>query len=86
MAARNDPAITERVRIGELLRAIWGYHSRLTTEYALKIRPHVLVRPENFGWRSGRSLIEGAMWRARTGQMKMNPDRSRYLRDILWAV
>jgi integrase len=42
---RNFAAITEPVRIGELLRAIEGYDGQATTHTALRLAPLVFVRP-----------------------------------------
>lgn len=42
---RNFAAITEPVRIGELLRAIEGYVGQATTHAALRLAPLVFVRP-----------------------------------------
>ena len=38
-------AITEPAKIGELLRAIDGYGGQPSTAYALRLAPHVFVRP-----------------------------------------
>ena len=48
MVVRNHPAITDPARIGELLRAIDGYHGQRTTEYALKLAPRFFARPGEF--------------------------------------
>lgn len=45
VVVRNHAAITEPVRIGQLLRAIDGYQGQPATEYALKLLPLVFVRP-----------------------------------------
>lgn len=41
----NRAAITDPIRIGELLRAIDGYIGQPTTAYALKISPYAFVSP-----------------------------------------
>jgi integrase len=41
----HHAAITEPVRIGELLRAIDGYAGHVVTAYALKLAPLLFVRP-----------------------------------------
>ncbi|MCC6196366.1 MAG: integrase arm-type DNA-binding domain-containing protein [Burkholderiales bacterium] len=52
-AVKNHAAITEPARIGELLRAICGYHGQPATETALKLAPLVFVRPGE---------LRGARW------------------------
>jgi integrase len=42
---RNRPAIVEPLRIGELMRAIYGYRGDVATEFALKLLPLTFVRP-----------------------------------------
>jgi hypothetical protein len=41
----NRPAIVDPLRIGELMRAIAGYHGDVSTEFALKLLPLTFVRP-----------------------------------------
>lgn len=45
VVVRNYSAITEPIKIGQLLRAIDGYQGQPSTEYALKLLPLVFVRP-----------------------------------------
>ena len=45
IAARSYAAITDPTEIGELLRAIDGYHGQPTVMAALKLAPFVFVRP-----------------------------------------
>jgi integrase len=42
---RNHPAITEPRAVGALLRAIDGYDGQPTVVYALRLAPHLFVRP-----------------------------------------
>jgi integrase len=46
--SEHHAAITEPVRIGELLRAIDGYTGHVITAYALKLAPLLFVRPGEF--------------------------------------
>lgn len=45
VVSKNRAAITDPVRIGELLRALYGYGGQPGTEVALKLAPHLFVRP-----------------------------------------
>jgi integrase len=49
----NFAAITEPRKVGELLRAIDGYRGQPSTEFALRLAPHVFVRPGE---------LRGARW------------------------
>lgn len=69
--AKHYAAITDPGEFGGLLRAIDAYEGNHTTLFALKIAPHVFVRPgelrhaewEEIDW-------EGAVWRIPAGKMK----------------
>jgi len=68
----NHPAITEPARIGELLRAIHGYHGQPATECALKIAPLVFVRPSELRKAEWSEFdLDGAEWRIPAKRMKM---------------
>ena len=41
---KNHAAITEPVKVGELLRAIDGYQGQPSASFALKIAPYVFAR------------------------------------------
>ena len=45
VVVQNRPAITDPIRIGELLRAIDGYRGHEPTEFAFKLLPLTFVRP-----------------------------------------
>jgi integrase len=65
-------ALTDPVRIGELLRAIDGYTGRLTTLTALKLAPLVFVRPGELRKAEWSEFdLEGAIWRIPGHRMKM---------------
>jgi integrase len=69
---RHYAAITEPEALGELLRAIDGYEGRLTTRFALRIAPHVFLRPgelRNAEWTE--IDLENAVWRIPAARMKM---------------
>ena len=66
-------AITEPRRIGELLRAIDGYSGQPSTMYALRVAPHVFVRPgELRGARWAEFDLDGKepLWRVPASRMK----------------
>jgi integrase len=48
VVSEHHAAITEPVRVGELLRAIDGYAGHVVTAYALKLAPLLFVRPGEF--------------------------------------
>jgi integrase len=65
-------ALTDPVKIGELLRAIDGFTGRFTTLAALKLAPLVFVRPgELRGAEWSEFDLEGAIWRIPAERMKM---------------
>ena len=73
-------ALTDPVRIGELLRDIDGFTGRLTTLTALKLAPLTFVRPgelRNAEW--GEFDLDGAIWRIPAARMKMKVSTPRKL-------
>jgi hypothetical protein len=42
---QSDPAITDPVKVGQLLHAIQGYDGQPATPAALKVAPYLFVRP-----------------------------------------
>jgi len=72
VVVRNHPAITEPARIGELLRAIYGYTGQPATEYALKLLPLTFVRPGELRAAEWAEFdLDGAEWRIPGARMKM---------------
>jgi integrase len=70
-------AITDAVEAGKLLRAIEGYHGTETTLYALKIAPHVFVRPGELRFaRWGEIDWEAKVWTIPGERMKMGKPHS----------
>lgn len=70
--AINRPAITDPRRIGQLLRAIEGYQAQPSTMYALRLAPHVFLRPGEL--RRGRWAeidFDAKLWRLPGERMKM---------------
>ena len=65
-------AIIEPERVGELLRAIDGYTGQPISRFALKLAPHVFVRPgelRHAEW--GEIDLEGALWTIPASKTKM---------------
>jgi integrase len=68
----NHAAVTEPAKIGELLRAIDGYHGQPATEAALKLAPLVFVRPGELSAATWAEFdLDGAEWRIPEERMKM---------------
>jgi integrase len=68
----NHAAITDPVRVGELLRAIDGYRGSLVTSYALKLAPLTFVRPGELRHATWSEFdFDHAEWRIPAERMKM---------------
>jgi integrase len=81
-------AVTDAVRVGELLRAIDGYEGQGFTKLALQLAPHVFVRPGELRHAEWEEIdLEGAVWNIPAGKMKMGKAHhvplSRQSADIL---
>lgn len=64
-------AITDAKRAGELLRAIDGYDGQVITKLALRISPHVFVRPGELRHADWSEIdLDGALWIIPAGKMK----------------
>jgi integrase len=61
--ATHHAAILDANGVGALLRAIDGYEGQPMTQLALKLTPHVFVRPGE--------LLEASVWRIAASKMKM---------------
>lgn len=69
---RHFPAITEPRKIGELMRAIYGYQGQPTTEAALKLIPLIFVRPGELRAAEWSEFdLDEQEWRIPSGRMKM---------------
>lgn len=69
--ARHYAAILEPKKLGQLLRAIEDYDGELTTRAALKVAPHIFVRPgelRNAEW--AEFDLERAIWNIPAAKMK----------------
>ncbi len=69
---KHHGAIIDPVKVGELLRAIDGYDGNYVTLYALKLSPHVFVRPGELRSAMWKEIdIDGAVWTIPAEKMKM---------------
>ncbi|MCE4510325.1 integrase arm-type DNA-binding domain-containing protein [Xanthomonas hortorum] len=70
--ARHHAAVTEPVKIGQLLRAIEGFCGQPVTHAALKLAPLVFVRPGELRAAEWDEIdLDAAVWRIRPERMKM---------------
>jgi len=68
----NRAAITEPVKVGELLRAIDGYQGGFVVQCALRFAPLVFVRPGELRHAEWSEIdFENAEWNIPAGKMKM---------------
>jgi integrase len=84
-------AITEPVKIGELLRAIDGYKGQPSTGYALRLAPYVFVRPGELRRAEWREFdLNAAEWRIPGERMKAGEPHlvplSKQANDLLRAL
>lgn len=64
-------AITDALRVGELLRAIDGYDGQGYTKLAMQIAPHVFVRPGELRHAEWSEIdLEAGLWSIPAGKMK----------------
>jgi len=64
VSTRNRPAIVDPLRIGELMRAIAGYHGDVSTKFALKLLPLTFVRPDELRLAEWSEFnLKAASWR-----------------------
>ena len=69
---KHHGAIIEPKRVGELLRAINGYDGNHITLYALKLSPHVFVRPGELRHAEWKEIdLDAAVWTIPAEKMKM---------------
>ena len=70
--AKHHAAITDPMKVGELLRAIDGYTGQPVTLAALKLAPLVFVRPGELRMAEWSEFdLDGAVWRIPGERMKM---------------
>lgn len=77
VVTKNRAAITDPVRIGELLRALDGYRGQPGTEIALKLIPYLFVRPGELRYAKWEEFqLEGKepVWRIPAERTKMREE------------
>lgn len=68
-------AITDPVKVGDLLRAIATYQGSLVTKCALRLAPFVFVRPGELRKAEWAEIdLDGAQWRIPAARMKMREE------------
>lgn len=71
--AKHHAAIIDPKGVGALLRAIDGFDGYPTTLWALKLAPHVFVRPGELRMAEWAEIdLDAAVWRIPGSRMKMN--------------
>jgi len=88
---KHHAAILDPDLVGGLLRAIDGFEGQPATLWALKLAPHVFVRPGELRQAEWSEFdLEGAVWRIPAAKMKMGREHavplSRQAIDILKRV
>jgi integrase len=71
---KNQAAITDPIKVGELLRAIDGYQGQPSTAFALRLAAHVFARPGELraaAWREFELNGDQPVWRIPADCMKM---------------
>jgi len=65
-------AITDPLQLGQLLRAVDGYHGGFVVRQALRLLPLVFVRPGELQWATWKEFdLDSAEWRIPAERMKM---------------
>lgn len=71
-ATKHHAAITDPKQVGELLRDIEEYRGQPTTKHALRLAPHVFVRPGELRSAEWSEIdLEGAVWSIPAHRTKM---------------
>lgn len=74
---KHHAAITDPQGVGSLLRAIDAYDGFITTKLALKIAPHLFVRPGELRHAEWSEIdLEAKVWRIPAAKMKMRNDHA----------
>jgi integrase len=75
VAVKHRAAITDPIKVGELLRAIDGYTGGLIVRSALKLAPLLFVRPGELRQAEWPEFdLDRAQWRIPAGKMKMREE------------
>jgi integrase len=69
---KHHAALIDPIAVGALLRAIDAYDGNYVTQFALKLAPHVFVRPGELRHAEWQEIdFEAALWTIPAGKMKM---------------
>lgn len=69
---KHHAAIVEPLKVGELLRAIEGYEGQPSTHHALRLAPHVFVRPGELRHAEWQEFdLDAALWTIPATRTKM---------------
>lgn len=72
---KNHAAITDPVEVGALLRSIEGYEGQPSTQYALRLAPHVFVRPGELRQAEWAEFdLDRAVWTIPASRTKMRKE------------
>ena len=72
---KHHAAIVDPVKLGALLRAIEGYDGQPGTRHALRLAPHVFVRPGELRQAEWEEFdLDAAIWRIPAGRTKMRKE------------
>jgi integrase len=75
VVSTSRAAITDPVKVGDLLRAIDTYQGSLVTKCALRLAPLVFVRPGELRKAEWAEIdLDGAQWRIPAARMKMREE------------
>jgi integrase len=75
VVSTSRAAITDPVKVGDLLRAIGTYQGSLVTKCALRLAPLVFVRPGELRKAEWTEIdLDGAQWRIPAAKMKMREE------------
>jgi integrase len=85
---RHRATIVEPAHIGALLRAMDGFEGQVTTQAALRLAPHLFVRPGELRQAEWAEFdLEGAVWSIPAAKMKMRrPHRVPLSRQSLGVI
>lgn len=75
VVSTSRAAITDPIKVGDLLRAIGAYQGSLVTKCALQLAPLVFVRPGELRKAEWAEIdLDGAQWRIPAARMKMREE------------
>ncbi|WP_174566990.1 integrase arm-type DNA-binding domain-containing protein [Rhodanobacter sp. B05] len=75
VVSKSRAAITDPLKMGELLRSIDGYSGSFVVRSAMKLAPLVFVRPGELRKAEWTEFdLDGAVWRIPAGKMKMREE------------